>query len=222
LEYPGEYLTGDFCGALDYYWVRGRLARRLEPQGGLLAVDEEDDGSMIRLGPSSASCHVLTCREGLLSSFGHDLELAVTRFDIRVDEVQRAVDASFDATSLRVVRALRDGAEVVDALSASDRRTIEDTLRSDVLEANRHREIRFQSSCVADVEDGFDVTGRLLLHGKECDVVIPLRRVEARYTADIRLHQPDFGIRPYTALLGALKVKPEVTVRISLPADPPR
>jgi hypothetical protein len=59
---------------------------------------------MIRLGPSDASCHVLVCREGLLSSFGHDLELAVTSFDIRVDEVQRTVVATFGAASLRAVR----------------------------------------------------------------------------------------------------------------------
>jgi polyisoprenoid-binding protein YceI len=177
---------------------------------------------MIRLGPSDAACHVRTCREGLLSSFGHDLELAVTSFDIRVDEVQRAVDASFDPTSLRVVRALRDGVDLTDRLSDGDRRTIEDNIRRDVLEADRHPEIRFRSTRVVDVEGGFDVTGRLLLHGTERDVILPLRRVDDRYTAEVRLHQPDFGIRPYTALLGALKVKPEIAVRLSLPADPPR
>jgi polyisoprenoid-binding protein YceI len=177
---------------------------------------------MIRLGPPDAACHVFARREGLLSSFGHDLELAVTRFEIRVDEVQRAVDASFDATSLRVVRALRDGTEPGDTLSAGDRRTIEDAVRRDVLESDRHPEIRFRSSRVVDLEDGFDVTGRLLLHGKERDVVIPLRRVEDRYTAEVRLHQPDFGIRSYTALLGALKVKPEIAVWLSVPAEPPR
>jgi polyisoprenoid-binding protein YceI len=177
---------------------------------------------MIRLGPSDAACHVLTYREGLLSSFGHDLEFAVTSFDIRVDEVQRAVDASFDPTSLRVVRALRDGIDLTDRLSDGDRRTIEDNMRRDVLEADRHPEIRFRSTRVVDVEGGFDVTGRLLLHGKERDVVVPLRRVDDRHAAEVRLHQPDFGIRPYTALLGALKVKPEIAVRLSLPAGPPR
>ena len=33
----------------------------------------------------------------------------------------------------------------------------------------------------------------------------------------VRLHQPDFGIKPYSALLGTLKIKPEVTVRCSVP-----
>ena len=65
--------------------------------------------STLRLGPPAAECRVCTYAGGLLSSFGHDLELAVTRFDIRIDEDARRVDASFDAASLRVVRALHDG-----------------------------------------------------------------------------------------------------------------
>jgi hypothetical protein len=38
-----------------------------------------------------------------------------------------------------------------------------------------------------------------------------------RWVAEMNIHQPDFGIKPYTAALGALKVKPEVMVRISVP-----
>ena len=175
---------------------------------------------MIRLGPPAAECRVSTYKEGLLSSFGHDLELAVTRFDIRIDEKARRVDASFDAASLRVVRALRDGVELEKGLSDADRRTIEDAVRRDVLEVGSHPEIRYRATRVVDVEDGFDVTGKLLLHGKERDVVLPLRRIGDRWVGSVMLNQPDFGIRPYSAFLGALKVKPEVVVRLSIFADP--
>jgi len=175
---------------------------------------------MIRLGPPASECHVLTFREGLLSSFGHDLELAVTRFDVRVDEQGRRVDASFDAASLRVLRALRDGVE--SALSDGDRRSIEDSIRREVLDANRHPEVRYRSSRVADVEGGFDVAGKLTLHGKDRDVAVKLRRAGNRYAAEVRLEQPDFGIRPYSALLGAIKVKPGVVVRLAFPVEPAR
>jgi polyisoprenoid-binding protein YceI len=176
---------------------------------------------MIRLGPSIARCHVLTFRDGLLARFGHDLELAVTRFDIRVNDAARSVDASFDAASLRVVRVLRDGAELAGALSDADRRTIEDDLRRVVLETGKHPEIRFRSTRVADVTNGFDVTGRLALHGQEREIVVPLRRAEDRYDAAVTIHQPDFGIAPYSAMLGALRVKVDVIVRLSVPAEPP-
>jgi polyisoprenoid-binding protein YceI len=177
---------------------------------------------MIRLGPATAACHVLTFREGLLSGLGHDLELAVTRFDVEVDETARTVHARFDATSLRVERALRDGVPLADGLSASDRLAIEDHVRKDVLDAGRYPEVRFRSTRVVDVADGFDVRGVLALHGRERDVAVALRRTGERYAADVRLHQPDFGIRPYSALLGAIRVKPDVIVRLSLPVAPPR
>jgi polyisoprenoid-binding protein YceI len=176
---------------------------------------------MIRFGPSTARCHVLTFRDGLLARFGHDLELAVTRFDFRVNETARTVDASFDAASLRVVGALRDGAELAGALSDSDRRTIEDDVRRVVLEVGKYPEIRFRSTRAVDVADGFDVTGRLALHGVEREVTIPLRRAGERYEADVTIHHPDFGIAPYSAMLGALRVKPDVIVRLSVPAEPP-
>ncbi len=175
---------------------------------------------MIRLGPPAAVCRVLTFREGLLSGFGHDLALEVTRFDLRIDEARREVDASFDAASLRVRQVLRDGVELPPtALSDADRRTIEDNARRDVLDANRYPEIRFRSTRVVEVADGFDVVGRLTLHGAEREVAVPLRRSGERWTVEVRLHQPDFGIQPYSALLGTLKVKPGVVVQLWLP-DP--
>jgi len=173
---------------------------------------------MIRLGPPASECRVLTLREGLLSSFGHDLEIAVTRFDVRVDEEARRVDASFDAASLRVLRPLRDGVEVPNGLSDADRKSIEDAIRKDVLEANRFAEIRYRSTRVADAPDGFDVSGKLSLHGKERDVAVALRRAGDRYAAEVTLDQREFAIRPYSAFLGALKVKAEVVVRLSFPA----
>jgi len=171
---------------------------------------------MLRLGPPAAQCHVLTKCEGLLASFGHDLELAVTRFDIRVDPDARRADASFDAASLRVQRGFKSGVE--HQLSDADRRAIEDTARRDVLEVTRYPEIRFRSTRVTDVEGGFDVVGKLLLHGKERDVAVSLRRDGDRYVASVPLRQEDFGIRPYSNFFGGLKVKPDVVVRLSMPA----
>jgi polyisoprenoid-binding protein YceI len=177
---------------------------------------------VIRLAPPVAECRVLTFREGLLSSFGHDLDIAVTRFDLRVDENARSVDASFDAASLRVMRALRDGVELSDGITDRDRRTIEEAIRRDVLESNTYSEIRFRSTRVVDVDGGFDAVGRLALHGDEREITVKLRRTDDRYAGEMRLHQPDFGIKPYTAFFGAMKVKPDVIVRVSLPVDPPR
>lgn len=173
---------------------------------------------MITLGPPAAECRVFTYREGLLSSLGHDLELEVTRFEVRVDPDARVVEATFDAASLRVVRALRDGVET--SVSEGDRTTIEENCRRSVLDAERHPAIRYRSTCVTDAEGGFDVDGELTLRGRQRTVAVRLRRTGDRYAAEVALHQPDFGIRPYSALLGAIKVQPGVVVRLAFPADP--
>jgi hypothetical protein len=174
---------------------------------------------VIRFGPPAATCLVVTSREGALAALGHDLELTVTRFDVRVDEIARRVDASFDAASLRVVRALRAGRE--SPISDGDRRAIEDNVRKHVLETSRHPEVRFRSSRVADAGDGFDVTGKLTIRGEEREVVVRLRRTGDRYVATVTLDQTRWGIQPYGVMMGMIRVKADVVVRLSLPAEPP-
>ena len=44
-------------------------------------------------------------------------------------------------------------------------------------------------------------------------------QVEAnRQVVSLELHQPDYGITPFKAMMGTLKVKAEVIVRLSVPA----
>jgi polyisoprenoid-binding protein YceI len=168
-----------------------------------------------RFDAGSAVCRVHTWREGLLSGFGHDLELAVTRFTIEVDEAARSVVASFDPTSLRVVGASRDGTPA--KLSPEDTARVERATAEDVLQAGRYPEIRFTAAGVADEGGGFRAAGRLALHGREGPLVVRVRRDGERYVVEARLHQPAFGIAPYSAMLGALRVKADVDVRVALP-----
>jgi hypothetical protein len=65
--------------------------------------------------------------------------------------------------------------------------------------------------------DGFRISGELTLHGNTRPITFVARREGTRMMAEVRLHQPEFGVKPYTALLGALKVKPDVIVRCSVP-----
>ncbi len=166
---------------------------------------------------STAECLVLTYREGLLSAIAHDLEIRVERFDLDIDEVPLAVRARFDATSLRVIGAVRDGTPEPTALGESDRHKIERSIVDDVLHAKEHPSIVFASSAITVEGDGFRVAGDLTLHGKRRPLTLVARPSGDRMVAVVRLHQPDFGIRPYSAMLGALKIKPDVTVRCSLP-----
>ncbi len=173
---------------------------------------------MARFDVSSAECLVFTYKQGLLAAIAHDLKIRVTKFVIEVDQRTRAISASFDAASLRVVCAMSDGAESPGTLSTANKREIEGNIVRDVLESQRYPEIRFTSTAAQEKGDAYVVKGRLALHGKERQITVQVRRDGAHYVAEARVRQPDFGMRPYSALFGTLQVRPDVTVRISVPA----
>lgn len=162
----------------------------------------------------SGWCRVLTFKEGMLSAIAHDLELEVARWSLVVEDARR-LSARFEAGSLRVLHAMRDG-KPTDQLSAGDRAKIEKTLREEVLHSARHPEIGFSGEATAAGE-GFAITGTLTLCGKARPLTARARPSGDRLVAEATVHQPDFGIRPYSAMLGALKVRPDVVVRVSVP-----
>lgn len=162
---------------------------------------------------ATASVHVLTEKEGVLSAVAHDLELEVRRFTVTADD--QAITARLEPGSLQVLHALKGG-RASDALSAKDRKDILTNLAKEVLDPRGV--ITFASTSVVRRGADLEVKGTLTLNGKARPLAFTARRQGDRLTADVLLHQPDFGIRPFSAMLGALKVKAGVVVRLSLPA----
>ena len=174
---------------------------------------------MTTYGPEDFRCVVLTFREGPLSGIGHDLLLRVTRLEVSVEASPLRVSARLDAGSLRVVEAMDDvGRPVPGELRSADKAEIEATIRDVVLRAGRHPEIRFDSTSAQERTDGWELSGRLSIAGASREVKVPVKRQGDWLMAEVRIHQPDFGIRPHRALMGALRVKADVVVRASLSA----
>jgi polyisoprenoid-binding protein YceI len=148
----------------------------------------------------------------------HDLLLRVTALEITIDPAAPSVSARLDPASLRVAGAMRDGRPLPDALGPRDLRDIEATIASTVLRAPRFPEIRFASTNVSRRGDGYDVHGTLTLAGVTRPIGLAVRREAERLVGEVTIHQPAFGIRPYSAMLGTLRVKPDVVVRVSVPA----
>jgi polyisoprenoid-binding protein YceI len=166
---------------------------------------------MARFGPDTATCEVFTKREGVLSAAGHDLKLRTEKFEIEADA--SSVRARFDPASLRVAAAMRGGREEPAALSERDRRDIERSCAREVLESHRFPEITFTSS---EVRPG-TVRGTLSLHGRELTGEFAIERVQGRAVAEVEIDVRRFGIRPFTAMLGALRVSPMVRVVVTTP-----
>lgn len=166
---------------------------------------------------TTARCWVDAFKEGMLSTVGHDVRLEVGTFEVRIDD--DGVEATFDPASLKVMHAMRRGEPHRTALSDRDKATIERYVRDDILEARRFRTVRFEADEIDVDGDVVEIEGELELHGETEELAFEAHRRGDRWVAEVRLHQPTWGIRPFKALMGALKIKPGIVVTLSLPVS---
>jgi len=87
----------------------------------------------------------------------------------------------------------------------------------DILQTREFPEVRFVSSMVEAADEGFHVTGSLTLHGETRELHADIHERAERWVAEVPLGQPDFGIKPFRALFGTIRIKPGVRVRVSAP-----
>lgn len=172
---------------------------------------------MPRFDHSNAECRVFTFKEGLLSAVAHDLELDVGSFEIDLADDRSAVSATFDPRSICVLHAMAGGRPNPGGLGAKDKDKIAANIVSDVLPAKKHPSIRFASEEITKAGSGWRVRGTLELAGRSREVTLAVREEGDHAIGEVTLHQPDFGIKPYSAMLGTLKIKPDVKVTIRVP-----
>lgn len=171
---------------------------------------------MPKFSNSDSECFVYTFKDGLLSAVAHDLRIRVTDFEIEIDDDDN-IHASFNANSLRVVNAMHNGADTPNVPGDGDKQKIQETIVKDVLHSGKHPAITFESEAFREKGDGYQVKGRLSLHGQEKSIVVDVSDKGDRYLAEATLHQPDFGIKPFSAMMGTLKIKPDVKIALSIP-----
>jgi YceI-like domain len=155
---------------------------------------------MHRLGPENATLTVHTRRGGAAAKAGHDLELRVTSWQARLDDASAELTA--DATSLRVVK----GTGGMQSLGDEDKANIHQTIDDEVL---RRQDIVFRSTAV----DGDRIEGELTLGGRTEPIAFDLERGEdGRIRATATVTQTRWGMKPFSALFGTLKVLDDVEV----------
>jgi hypothetical protein len=158
-----------------------------------------------------AEVWIYTRRLGLLSRAGHDLKLYVG--DIALEVSGRTLSADIDPTQIMVVAAMRGGQADAQCLSVRDRDAIHRSLQQAVLDSRRFPRIRFEG---CHREDGLH--GTLTLCGRPRPVSLPWAARADRWIAEGELDHRDFGIRPFSAMMGMLQVDPAVRLRVGLPA----
>ena len=173
-----------------------------------------------KLGPGHGTLSVKTKRTGAAAKAGHDLVIHVTSWEatleVAEDPAQSSLSLDADATSLRVI----EGTGGMQALGDEDKQNIEQTINDEVLKRGR---IEFHATSVqrAGADENLRVEGDLALGGTTHPIAFELAiGAGGKLSAKAVVTQSLWGMTPYTALFGTLKVSDDVVVELKakLPA----
>jgi polyisoprenoid-binding protein YceI len=173
------------------------------------------------LGSGAGELLVKTTRAGLGSKIGHDLTLEVTRWrgSATVDTADPSgsrVMIEIDVDSFEV----RKGSGGVKPLTESNRAEIKKTLRERILRSAEHPTITFRSTGVDGSPESFTVDGDLTIAGVSRPVTVHGRMSDGPVRGSATIVQTRWGIRPYSAFFGALKLRDEVQVEFDVTLTP--
>lgn len=160
---------------------------------------------------SRGDVHLFTYKEGVLSRIAHDLRLSVRRFRVTVDGSN--VRGDFFPETIQVDGAMRDGELQDKDLSARDIEKIRTTMAGSVLKVSQYARISFEGVLRPQGGDGnFVARGKLTLVGKSVEIAVPVRLADGRATGELEFTPSEWGIKPYSALGGTLKLQDRVGV----------
>jgi len=162
------------------------------------------------VGPENGTLRVNTYREGMAQKIGHDLILDVGKWKATVEVGQDGTPSTIgleaDPRSLSVHDALH-GAK---PLSDKDRADIVKGIDEKVLGG---QPITFQSSAVEHNGAQMSVDGELSMAGSTKPATFKLDVADdGRVSGTLPLTQSHWGIKPYKAFMGALKVSDRVEI----------
>lgn len=166
-----------------------------------------------KAGPENGRLLVKTTRTGLGAKAGHDLTIEVTswRAEVTLDTAEparSAVSLTADVDSFEV----REGTGGIKPLTDSDRADIKKTVREKVLNTGRYPTIAFASTSVAGTPESFAIEGDLTISGTTQPVTVHGSITDDRAKGEAQVVQSRWGIKPFTAFLGALKLSDEVKI----------
>jgi polyisoprenoid-binding protein YceI len=166
---------------------------------------------------SDGELRVRTGVAGRAARMGHRLTIAMTRWQATVrwsgaDPV--AAEFTVETDSFEVLR----GEGGVKGLSGPEKGVIRsNALKS--LQASRFPAISFTADVIDKTDEGYRLSGRLEIREKAHEHVIDLRTEDLGdrwgLSVESAVRQSDYGIKPYSILMGSVQVSDDVTVSLS-------
>jgi polyisoprenoid-binding protein YceI len=159
---------------------------------------------------------VFTFKDGILARAAHDLALRMEPFEVALDGDR--VTAVMPLEELAVLGPVEGGVVRAEQYDDARRAEVEQTMHTEVLRTARYPMARFAGRASAD-GGGFHVDGQLELAGRTTTLAFDVHHDGGTYRARFEIPPSRWGIQPYKALLGAIKVKDSVRIELALIED---
>ena len=173
--------------------------------------------SVWSLDATSGELLIRTGVAGPAAKMGHRLTIAMRSWQATVQwrgQQPASAELVVDVDSLEVV----SGEGGVTPLTGPERAVARsNALKS--LDAKKYPQIRFTAEEITATDGGYRLAGTLEIHGKtrplEVDLAVADRGGQWEMSLSTPVMQSDYGIKPYSLMLGSLKVADEVTVQFN-------
>ena len=155
-----------------------------------------------------------TFRDGLAAQAGHDLTIEAVRWSGELVVAPDLTPASLTVTVDLGALVVRAGTGGIKSLTDRDKREIAVSARK-VLSSDRYPEATFTATSFepGPADTGGTIVGTLTLTGRSQPQRLQVTQTgPGQYRATTTIRQTSFGIKPYSAFLGSLKVADAVEV----------
>jgi polyisoprenoid-binding protein YceI len=171
-------------------------------------------------------------KEGAAATLAHDHTVHATEVTGQVTADPAAPDSASVSVTIQTKTLVNDDPQVrrqfgLDPIvPEKDKKAVEESMKGDTqLDVEKYPTINFASTSVEKNGDKLTLVGDFTLHGvtKRIKMPIAVKIVDNTLTGDgkIRFLQSDYGIKPYSAFLGAVKNKDELVLNVHLVAVAP-
>jgi len=169
------------------------------------------------IGPSNGKLIIKSYKDGMGAKLAHDLILTPASWngtvDIDVDNPAASrASLAIDARSIQIVEAVGG----VKSLSDKDRKDIDKNINEKVLQTAKFPQLTFESTSVSGSAPNFVVAGNMTITGTTRPVNVDLNVDGSQVTAKAKISQKDFGIKPFSAMFGAIKLRDDVDFELSV------
>jgi polyisoprenoid-binding protein YceI len=151
------------------------------------------------------------------AKLAHDLILSPSQWSgtMNVDADNPAASSaslSIDARSIEILEAVGG----MKGLSDKDRRDIGKNIDEKVLDTGKFPSLTFESTSVSGSAPNFNVAGNMTIKGTTRPVNVALTVNGSQVAARTSISQKDFGIKPFSAMMGAIKLRDDVDFELTV------